>query len=119
MPLVFSLVRVLRPGSSLSRPSAFAYRGLSQPVLAADILSFLYIAPFPVPFFIFARSVTSHTPKPSENRQRIAISLSRLVHLPFPGKQRGLHGPLRPRFHLIFSPATFQFALFYYFYLSA
>lgn len=98
----------------LSTGSVYPLFSLSRPCFRVFPLSFT------PPLFISVRSGTSYT-QPLKNRQRIAISLSRLVRLPFFWKQRGLRTDLctLSNFLSFFLPlATFQFSLFHYFYLS-
>lgn len=114
MPLVFSPSRILRPESSLSRPSAFARR-----VLSASILSFPSdVSLYSLHSLSSLTRGTSHTQTLGESAAHRYLIISIGPSSVFLKTTRFAHeSRLSP--HLIFFPATFQFALFHYFYLSA
>lgn len=116
MPLVFSPSRILRPESSLSRPSAFARRVLSAGFHRWYPLFPIRCFPLFAPLFIFARG-TSHTQTLGESAAHRYLIISIGPSSVLLKTTRFAHES-RPSPHLIFFPATFQFVLFHYFYLS-
>lgn len=117
MPLVFSPSRILRPESSLSRPSAHR-------VLSASFHRWYPLFPicrsvslYPLHSLSSLARGTSHTQTLGESAAHryliISIGPSSVLR-----KTTRFAHESRPNPHLIFFPATFQFARFHYFYLS-
>lgn len=120
MPLVFSPSRILRPESSLSRPSAFARRVLSAGFhRRAGILSFPSdVSLYSLHSLSSLAWGTSHTQTLGKSAAHRYLIISIGPSFVFLKTTRFAHES-RPSPHLIFFPATFQFVLFHYFYLSA